>query len=139
MKNLMITLARSVVIVKSELQNKGIDPDFSRRYTQTNKSRRVSEPMEEILSLADKYNEFVSDTPSSPKVSKNSAMMARGDTGNLCNNKFCNLFGRATRSQKNCWEQHQEKAPAHYSKFLEAVDKIKGMTKRNKSKGNGTN
>ena len=28
----MITLARSVVVIESELQNKGIDPDFSRRY-----------------------------------------------------------------------------------------------------------
>ena len=139
LKNNMITLARSVVVIESELQNKGIDPDFSRRYTQTNKSRRVSEPMEEILSLANNYDEFVSDTPPSSKVSKNSAMMARGDAGNLCNNKFCNLFGRATHSQKDCWEQHREKAPAHYSEFLDVVDKMKGMSKRHKNKGNGTN
>ena len=52
LKNNTITLARSVFIIESEFQNKGIDPDFSRHYTQTNKSRRVSEPMEEILSLA---------------------------------------------------------------------------------------
>ena len=95
--------------------------------------------MEEILSLANNYDEFLSDTPPSSKVSKNSAMMAREDTGNLCNDKFCNLFGRAKHSQKDCWEQHQDKAPAHYSDFLEAVDKIKGLTKRHKSKGNGTN
>ena len=94
LKNPLVTLARSVVIVESELQNKGIDPDFSRRYTETNKSRRSSEPMEEILSLANNYDEFLSDTPPSSKVSKNSAMMARGDTGNLCNNEFCNLFGK---------------------------------------------
>ena len=56
--------------------------------------------MEEILSLATNYDEFVSDTPSSSNVSKKSAIMARGDTGNLCNNKFCNLFGKATYSQK---------------------------------------
>ena len=37
LKNPLITLMRSVVIVKSELQNKGIDPDFSRHYTETNK------------------------------------------------------------------------------------------------------
>jgi hypothetical protein len=98
LKNPLTTLARSVVIVESELQNKGIDPDLSRRYTETNKSRRTSEPMEEILSLANNYNEFLTDTPPSSKVSKNSAMMARRDTDNLCNNKFCKLFGRATRS-----------------------------------------
>ena len=86
LKNPLITLARSVVIVESELQNKGIDPDFSRRYTETNKSWRTSEPMEEILSLANNYDKFLTDTPPSSKVSKNSVMMARGDTGNLCNN-----------------------------------------------------
>ena len=48
LKNPLITLARSVVIVESELQNKGVDSNFSRRYTETNKSRRTSEPMEEI-------------------------------------------------------------------------------------------
>ena len=32
LKNPLITLARSVVIIESKLQNKGIDPDFSRRY-----------------------------------------------------------------------------------------------------------
>ena len=66
-------------------------------------------------------------------------MMARGDAGILCNNKFCNLFGKATYSQKGCREQHREKAPAHYSEFLEAVNKIKGMTKWHNNKGNGTN
>jgi hypothetical protein len=64
--------------------------------------------------------------------------MTGGDTGNLCNNKFCNLFDRAKHSQNDCWEQHWDKAPAHYSDFFEAVDKIKGMTKRHKNKGNGT-
>jgi hypothetical protein len=101
LKNLLVTLARSVVIVESELQNKGIDPDFSRRYTETNKYRRTSEPMEEIISLTNNYDEFLSDTPTSSKVSTNYAMMARGDTGNLCNNKFCNLFCRAKPSQKD--------------------------------------
>jgi hypothetical protein len=67
LKNPLITLARSVVIVESELQNKGIDSDFSRRYTETDKSRRTSEPMEEILSLANNYDEFLSDTPPSSK------------------------------------------------------------------------
>jgi hypothetical protein len=68
LKNPLITLASSVVIVESELQNKGIDPDFSRRYTETNKSRRTSEPMDGILSLANNYDEFLSDTPTSSKV-----------------------------------------------------------------------
>ena len=66
-------------------------------------------------------------------------MMARGDTGNLCNHKFCNFFGRAKHSQRDCWENHRDKAQAHYSDFFEAVDKIKGLTKRHKNKGNGTN
>ena len=118
LKNPLITLARSVVIVESELQNKGTDSDFSRRYTETNKSWCTSEPMKEILSLANNYDEFLSDTPTSSKFLKNSAMMARGGTGNLCNINFCNLFGRATHRQKDCWEQHRDKAPAHYSDFL---------------------
>ena len=66
-------------------------------------------------------------------------MIARSDSGNLCTNKFCNLFGKAKHSQKDCWEQHRNKAPAHYSDFLEAVDKIKGMTKRHNNKGKRTN
>jgi hypothetical protein len=94
LKNPPITFTRSLVIVESELQNKGIDPDFSHRYTKMNKSQRTSEPIEEILSLANNYDEFLSDTPTTSKVSKNSAIIARGDTGNLCNNKCCSLFGR---------------------------------------------
>ena len=66
-------------------------------------------------------------------------MIARSDSGNLCTNKFCNLFGKAKHSQKYCWEQHRDKAPAHYSDFLDAVDKIKGLTKRHKNKGKRTN
>ena len=65
-------------------------------------------------------------------------MIARSDSGNLCTNKFCNLFGKAKHSQKDFWEQHRDKAPEHYSEFLSAVDKLKGMTKRHKNKGNGT-
>jgi hypothetical protein len=66
-------------------------------------------------------------------------MMAKSDSGNQCTDKFCNLFGKAKHSQKDCWEQHRDKAPEHYSEFLSAVDKLKGMTKRHKNKGNGTN
>jgi hypothetical protein len=58
LKNPLITLARSDLIVESEVQNKGIDSDFSRRYTETNKSRRTSEPMEKILSLTNNYDDF---------------------------------------------------------------------------------
>jgi hypothetical protein len=39
----------------------------------------------------------------------------------------------------NCWKQHRNMASAHYSDFLEVVDKIKRMTKRLKNKGNWTN
>ena len=66
-------------------------------------------------------------------------MMATTESGNLCTNKFCNLFGKAKHSQKDCWEQHREKASQHYLEFLSAVDKVKGMTKRHKNKGNSTN
>jgi hypothetical protein len=125
--------------VERELRNKGIDPDFGCRYTETNKSRRLTEPIQENLSLANNYDDFISDSPQSSKPAKNSAMMAKSDTGNLCTNKFCNLFGKAKHSQKDCWEQHREKAPEHYYEFLNAADKLKGATKTYKNKGNGTN
>ena len=81
------------------LWNKGIDPDFSRRYTESNKLRKPNEPIQEILSLANNYDDFISDSPKSSKIEKNSAMMAKSDSGNLCTNKFFNLFGKAKYSQ----------------------------------------
>ena len=61
-KSSLVTLAQNVVVVKTELRNKGIDPDFSRRYTESNWSRKPNEPIQEILSLANNYDDFISDS-----------------------------------------------------------------------------
>ena len=103
------------------------------------RQRKPNKPVQEILSLANNYDDFISDSLQSSKPENRSAMMAKSESGNLCDNKFCNLFGKAKHSQKGCRENHRETAIEHYSEFLSAVDKLKGMTKRHKNKGNGTN
>jgi hypothetical protein len=44
--------------------------DFSRRYTESNKSKKPNELIQEILSLAKNYDDFISDSPKSSKVEK---------------------------------------------------------------------
>ena len=68
LKNSLVTLAQSVDVVERELPNKGMD--FSRRYTESNKSKKPNELIQEILSLAKNYDDFISDSPKSSKVEK---------------------------------------------------------------------
>ena len=58
----MLYDAQSVDVVERELRNKGIDPDFSRRYTEYNKSRKPNGPIQENLSLANNYDDFISES-----------------------------------------------------------------------------